>query len=207
MILVTGATGNLGKSTIDYLLTKGFSSTNIVALVRDEEKAADLKAKGIALRTGDYDNYDQLVTAFRGVEKLLLVSGSDIANRTKQQANAVNAAKEAGVNHILYTSFERKNETETSPISFVAASHISTENLIKQSGMAYTIFRNNLYMDVLPWFFGENVIETGIFLPAGETQAALTLRDDMAEAAANMGYIGAFRSTVSLLFQSLCFAY
>lgn len=186
MILVTGATGNFGKSTIDFLLTKGFSSTHIAALVRDEEKAADLKSKGIALRIGDYDHYDQLVAAFTGVDKLLLVSGSDIAHRAKQQENAVKAAKEAGVKHILYTSFERKNETETSPIGFVAASHMATEHLIKNSGMAYTIFRNNLYMDVLPWFFGEKVMETGIFLPAGDTKAAFTLRNDMAEAAANV---------------------
>jgi NAD(P)H dehydrogenase (quinone) len=186
MILVTGATGNIGKSTIDFLLKKGISSTNIVAMVRDEEKAVDLKSKGVVVRIGDYDNYNQLVTAFAGIEKLLLVSGSDIANRAKQHENAVKAAKEAGVKHILYTSFERKNETETSPISFVAGSHIATENLIKESGLTYTLFRNNLYLDVLPWFFGEKVLETGVFLPAGETKAALTLRDDMAEATANV---------------------
>lgn len=186
MILVTGATGNFGKSTIDFLLKKGISSTNIVALVRDEEKAIDLKSKGIELRIGDYDNYDQLVSAFTGIEKLLLVSGSDITNRAIQHENAVNAAKEAGVKHIYYTSFERKNETETSPISFVAASHIATENCIKNIGLTYTIFRNNLYLDILPWFFGENVVETGVFLPTGETKSAPALRDDMAEATANV---------------------
>ena len=186
MILVTGATGNFGKSTIDFLLKKGISSTNIVALVRDEEKAVDLKIKGIELRIGDYDHYDQLVSAFTGIEKLLLISGSDIANRAKQHENAVNAAKEAGVKHIFYTSFERKNETDTSPISFVAASHIATENWIKNSGLTYTIFRNNLYLDILPWFFGENVLKTGVFLPTGETKSAPTLRDDMAEATANV---------------------
>jgi NAD(P)H dehydrogenase (quinone) len=186
MILVTGATGNLGKSIIEFLLNKGVSSTNIIALVRNEEKAADLKNKGIALRIGDYNSYDQLVTAFTGVDKLLLVSGTDIANRANQHENAIKAAKEAGVKHILYTSFERKNETETSPIGFVASSHLATENLIKASGMNYTIFRNNLYLDVIPWFFGEKVLETGVFLPAGHTKAALTLRDDMAEATANV---------------------
>lgn len=186
MILITGATGNFGKSTIDFLLKKGISSTHIAALVRNEEKAVDLKSKGIAIRVGDYDNYDQLVKAFSGIEKLLLVSGSDISNRAKQHENAVKAAKEAGVKHILYTSFERKNETETSPISFVAGSHIATEKLIKESGIAYTLFRNNLYLDVLPWFFGEKVLETGVFLPAGKTKAAFTLRDDMAEATANV---------------------
>jgi len=186
MILVTGATGHFGKSTIDFLLKKGISSANIFALVRDEERAGSLKSKGITTRIADYDKYDQLVVAFAGIEKLLLVSSSDIVNRAKQQENVVNAAKEAGVKHILYTSFERKNETETSPISFVASSHIATEKLIKESGIAYTIFRNNLYLDVLPWFFGEKVIETGVFLPAGETKAALTSRDDMAEATANV---------------------
>lgn len=186
MILVTGATGNLGKSTIEFLLKKGVAPSNIAALVRNEDKAIDLKEKGITIRIGDYDNYQQLVEAFSGIDKLLLISGSDILNRLKQQENAVKAAKEAGVKHILYTSFERKNETDTSPIHFVAASHIATEAFIKQSGLVYTIFRNNLYLDILPWFFGENVLETGVFLPAGETKAALTLREDMAEAIANV---------------------
>ncbi len=186
MILITGATGNYGNSTIDFLLKKGVSSTNIVALARDEEKAADLKSKGIEVRIGDYDNYVQLVTAFKGIDKLLLISGSDIVNRSQQHQNVIEAAKESGVKHIVYTSFERKNESETSPISFVAASHIATENWIKSSSMHYTILRNNLYMDILPWFFGEKVMETGVFLPAGDTKAAFTLRDDMAEATANV---------------------
>jgi NAD(P)H dehydrogenase (quinone) len=186
MILVTGATGNLGKSTIDSLLNKGYAASNIVALVRDEAKASDLKSKGVAIRIGDYDNYGALVAAFAGVEKLLLISGSDVANRGKQHENAVNAAKEAGVKHILYTSFERKNDTETSPIAFLAKPHIDTENLIKASGLTYTIFRNNLYLDALPMFFGEQVLETGIFLPAGDTKSAFALRNDMAEAIANV---------------------
>lgn len=186
MILITGATGNYGNSTIDFLLKKGVSSTNIVALARDEEKAADLKSKGIEVRIGDYDNYVQLVTALKGIDKLLLISGSDIVNRSQQHQNVIEAAKESGVKHIVYTSFERKNESETSPIAFVAASHIATENWIKSSSMHYTILRNNLYMDILPWFFGEKVMETGVFLPAGDTKAAFTLRDYMAEATANV---------------------
>lgn len=186
MILITGATGNLGKATIDFLLKKGISADSIAALVRDAAKAEDLKTKGINLRIGDYDNYASLVEAFKGVDKLLLVSGTDVVNRGKQQVNAVNAAKEAGVKHIVYTSFERKNDTETSPIAFLAKSHIDTENQIKASGMVYTILRNNLYLDALPMFFGEQVLTTGIFLPAGDTKSAFALRNDMAEAAANV---------------------
>lgn len=186
MILVTGATGNYGSATIDFLLQKGIAANNIAALVRDEAKAEALIQKGVTIKIGDYNDYESLLSAFNGVSKLLLISGSDIANRGKQHQNAVNAAIASGVKHIVYTSFERKNESETSPIAFVAKSHIDTEKQIKESGMNYTILRNNLYMDFLPMFFGENVLETGIFLPAGDRKTAFTLRSDMAEATANI---------------------
>jgi NAD(P)H dehydrogenase (quinone) len=186
MILVTGATGNYGKATIDFLLKKGISANQISALVRDETKAEDLKTKGINLKIGDYDIYNSMVEAFKDVDKLLLVSSSDVVNRGKQQENAVKAAKEAGVKYIVYTSFERKNETETSPIAFIAKSHIDTEKQIKESGMAYTILKNNLYLDALPMFLGKQVLETGIFLPAGDTKSAFASRNDMAEATANI---------------------
>jgi len=186
MILVTGATGHFGKASIDFLLQKGINPNQISALARTAEKAADLKAKGIDVRIGDYENPASLVAAFTGVDKLLLVSSSDIPNRMKQHENAVNAAKQAGVKHIIYTSFVRKNETETSPIAFLAKQHIETEKLIKASGIPYTLMLNGLYADVLPDFLGGKVLETGVFLPAGKGTAALTARLDMAEAAANI---------------------
>jgi NAD(P)H dehydrogenase (quinone) len=186
MILVTGATGHFGKATISYLLKKGIPAGSIAALVRDEAKATELKEKGIIIRKGDYGDYSSLVKAFSGVDKLLLVSATDIANRLKQQENAVKAAKEAGVKFIAYTSFERKNETDSSPIAFVAHSHISTEEFIKASGIPYTILRNNIYMDVLPMFLGEKVLETGVYWPAGTTKSAFVLREEMAEAAATV---------------------
>lgn len=185
MILVTGATGHFGKSTIDFLLKKGISSTNIVALVRDEEKAAEIKSKGVALRIGDYDNYNSLIDAFIGVEKLLFVSGSDIFNRGAQHQNVVKAAKESGVKHVVYTSFQGKNETESSPLWPVAQSHLQTEAWLKESGIDYTILKNTLYMEFVPAFLGEKVIETGvIYLPAGNGKVGAVLRSEMAEATA-----------------------
>jgi NAD(P)H dehydrogenase (quinone) len=184
MILITGATGHFGKLTIDFLLKKGVKASEIAALVRDEAKAAGLKEKGIKITKGDYDHYDALVNAFKGVDKLLFVSGNDVAKRIPQHENVVNAAKEAGVQHIVYTSFSRKKEDGSSAISFVAASHIKTEQLIKASGIPYTIFRNGIYSDVLPMFLGEKVLETGVYFPAGGGKASFTARQDMAEAAA-----------------------
>lgn len=187
MILVTGATGQFGKSAIDFLLKKGISSTNIVALVRDEEKATELKDKGVVLKTGDYDNYTSLVNAFKGVKKLLFISGSDIMKRSKQHQNVLSAAKEAGVKHIVYTSFLGKDETETSPLWIVIESHLKTEAWLRESGLDYTILKNNLYMDFVPAFLGEDVVETGvIYLPAGEGKVGAVLRSEMAEATSNI---------------------
>ena len=186
MILVTGATGHFGKAAIQFLLKKGVPASGISALVRDESKAVDLKESGITLKQADYDNYDSLVKAFTGVDKLLFVSGNDIGRRGPQQLNVVAAAKEAGVKYILYTSFERVKEDGSSPIDFVASSHLATEKAIRESGIPYTIFRNNLYTDFIPVFLGDKVLETGVYWPSGETKLALALREEMAEAAANV---------------------
>jgi NAD(P)H dehydrogenase (quinone) len=186
MILVTGATGHLGKATVDFLLKKTAPS-NIAVLVRDSTKAADFRAKGVEVRQGDYSDYDSLVKAFTGVDKLYFVSGTDLANRSKQHENVVNAAKAAGVKHVVYTSFQRKNETETSPIAFVAKSHLDTEKLLKVADLPYTILKHAVYMDMLPIFIGDQVLETGvIFQPAGDGKASFALRADMAAAAANI---------------------
>lgn len=185
-ILVTGATGSLGGAVVDFLLNK-VSRDEIAVMVRsvESEKATALKARGVAVRGGDYNDYGSLLEAFRGVDKLYFVSGSDIAARTEQHQNVVEAAREAGVKHVVYTSFERKNETETSPIAMVAEAHIKTEKWLKESGLIYTILRHNVYMDFIPMFIGEKVLETGvIYFPAGEGKAAFALRTDMAEASA-----------------------
>jgi NAD(P)H dehydrogenase (quinone) len=185
MILITGSTGHLGKATIDFLLKK-IPADKIAALARDEKKAADLKAKGLDVRIGDYSNYSSLVAAFKEVDKLFFVSGNDVAVRQKQHETVVKAAKEAEVKHIIYTSFARRNESGTNPLGVVATSHIETDKLIKASGIPYTIMLNSLYADVLPMFFGDKVLETGIFLPAGDGKVPYTTRLDIAEAAANL---------------------
>lgn len=184
MILVTGSTGHLGQAVINYLLEK-VPVNSIAALARDENKAADLKAKGVDVRIGNYDDYDSLVKAFKGIDKLLLVSSNDIQNRSKQQIDAINAAKEAGVQHIIYTSANNRNPKDTA-IPFIADSHTATEEYLKNASINYTILRNNLYADVLPLFLGEQVLETGVFFPAGNGKVPFANRLNMAEATANI---------------------
>jgi len=187
MILVTGSTGAFGSNAIDYLLEKGLEASMISALVRDLEKAEDLKNKGIQVRKGDYNDYGSLVSAFQGVDKLLFVSGSDIEIREAQHQNLVKAAKEAKVNHIVYTSFVRKENIENSEIGFLQDTHIKTEQWIKESGITYTILQNALYMDMIPMFVGEAVAESGmIALPAESGRCSSVLRTELAEVAANI---------------------
>lgn len=187
MILITGATGHFGKATINFLLEKGVSANEIVALVRDAKSADDFKKEGIGIAIGDYDNYRSLVSAFKGIEKLLFISGNDIQNRDSQHQNIVNAAKETRIKHIVYTSFQSKNETETSPLWLVSKSHLQTEKWLKESGIDYTILKNNLYMDLIPAFVGDQVLDTGIiYLPAGNGKVGAVLRSELAEATANI---------------------
>src|SRR5450755_2245619 len=107
MILVTGATGHLGSAVVSHLL-KNTAATNIVAFARDENKAKDLKGKGIEVRIGTYDDISSLNLAMKSIEKLLLISGNG-PTRLQQHKNVVDAAKKAGVKHLVFTSINRKS--------------------------------------------------------------------------------------------------
>lgn len=190
MILVTGATGHLGSQIVENLLTQ-ISSSKIAVLVRDEEKAKELKAKGIQIRVGDYTNPNSLVAAFKDVEKLILISSNDFNDRIGQHKNAIDAAKEAGVKHILYTSMSMK-DIETSPLKGFLEDHYQTEDYIKQNGFTYTMLQHSLYSDVIPMFIGEQVLETGVFFPSGEGRVAYASRTDLAEAISKIALSNAF---------------
>lgn len=183
MILVTGATGHLGTTVIQQLLKKT-SANQIAAFVRDENKAADLKEKGADIRVGSYDDVPSLDKAMQGIEKVLLIAGTDEENRLRQHGNVVDAAKKAGVQCIAYTSRNLKDRNTL--VNKLMEGHFQTEDYIKESGLSYAIFRNVLYMDTVLQFVGEKVFETGINLPAGEGRVAYALRSEMGEAIANV---------------------
>src|SRR5882762_1510825 len=185
-ILVTGATGPLGSAVVSSLLDKT-AAVNIAVLVRDAAKAGWLQAKGVEVRIGDYSDYGSLVAAFKDIEKVYFVSGNDIARRRPQHDNVVNAAREAGVRHVVYTSFQRKDETAASPIHFVATSHLHTERILKASGLTYTILQHGIYADMIPIFAGEQLLDTKtLYQPSGDGRTAFAVRTDLAEAGANV---------------------
>ena len=185
-ILITGATGHLGTAAAEQLLKKARAGS-VYVLARSEEKAAALKARGAEVVIGDYNNYDSLVAAFKGIDKVYLISGNELEIRSEQQARIIDAAKAAGVKHIVYTSFQRKNESADSAIWLVAQSHLDTENRLKASGLTYTILKHGLYSDIIPGFSGEKLLETKtLYFPAGEGKTAFAVRTDFAEAGANV---------------------
>ena len=181
MILVTGANGSLGSQTIDFLLEQN-PDDKIAGLVRSEEKGAELKKKGIELRIGDYTDYTSMQKAVKGIYVVLLISSSTIEGRVKQHKNVIKAAKESGVNQLLYTSILQADKG-LSPLS---SDHAETEDLIKDSGIPYTIHRHTFYTEFLPLFLGE-ALDTGQWtFPSGGEKINLAYRTEMAEALANV---------------------
>lgn len=180
-IAITGATGQLGQFVIQHLLNKT-QAENIVALVRNVDKAENLKAKGIEVRHFDYDTPTTLVPALQGIDKILLISANEIGRRTPQHKAVIDAAVEAKVPYIAYTSLLR---ADSSPLG-LAQEHRETEQLIKESGLSYTFLRNNWYSENYLAGLAHN-IETGILY--GAAQDALISaapRTDYAEAAVNV---------------------
>ncbi|WP_423735053.1 SDR family oxidoreductase [Chitinophaga caseinilytica] len=183
MILVTGVTGHLGKAVLRNLLQRT-DAGNVAALARNPAKVEGLH---VAVRQADYNDPASLEHAFRGIDTLYFVSGNDVQRRLEQHENVVTAAKEAGVGHIIYTSFQRKDESGRSPIADVAGGHLKTEAAIRASGVPFTFLLHNLYLDFIPFFIGKDVPDTGvIYQPAGNGKTAFASRDDLAEAAANI---------------------
>ena len=186
--LITGATGGLGSSVVEEL-SKSKDASEIAVLVRDAEsaQAQEYKAKGFELRIADYDTKEKLTEAFKNIQVLYFVSGSDIGSRVNQHKNVVEAAQAAGVNHVVYTSAGRKDESASSPLALVMDAHIQTENWLKASGLTYTILQHNLYAEVIAMFLGdkESLLKSKqVYLPTGDGKTAFALRDDLAEAGA-----------------------
>lgn len=180
-ILVTGATGQLGALVVEELL-KLVPAEQIAVSVRDAKKAEHLSARGIDVRTANFNDYESLLTAFAGIDRLLMISTDDLVNRVNQQTAAVKAAKEANVGFIAYTSAPNAMNSKLS----LAESHKKTEEAIVESGIPYAILRNNWYLENEMGTF-QTVLNGGPWVIAsGEGKAGWAPRRDYAEAAAKV---------------------
>ncbi|MNO20436.1 Quinone oxidoreductase 2 [compost metagenome] len=141
-LMVTGATGQLGSLVVDALL-KLVSAENIAVSVRDPKKASHLSTLGIDVRHGDFHHPDSLAAAFTGIDRLLIISTNDMQQRAQQHTNAVKAAQEANVGFIAYTSAPNAQDSTLS----IAGDHRATEDVIINSGIPYSILRNNWYLE------------------------------------------------------------
>lgn len=181
MIAITGASGHLGRLVIADLL-KTVAAEQLVAIVRDPAKVADLAQKGVQVRRAEYGDAAALQAALTGVEKLLLISSSEVGQRAPQHRNVIEAAKAAGVTFIAYTSLLH---ADRSPLG-LAEEHLATEKMLAESGIPCALLRNGWYSEnylasVPP------ALEHGAFIgSAGEGKIAGATRADYAEAAARV---------------------
>ncbi|MHB2056594.1 SDR family oxidoreductase [Pantoea dispersa] len=181
MIAITGATGQLGRLVINALLKK-VPASEIIAVVRSPEKAQDLQALGVALRTADYNQPQTLQGAFAGVQKVLLISSSEVGQREAQHRAVIDAAKAAGVSFIAYTSLLH---ADTSPLG-LGVEHRATEALLQASGIPYALLRNGWYSENYAASIAPALAHHAFIGAAGDGRIASAAREDYAAAAAEV---------------------
>lgn len=181
MIAITGATGQLGHHVIEQLL-KTVPASQIVAIVRNPAKAGALSQQGLDVRQADYADQAAFTSALRGVEKLMLISSSEVGQRAPQHQNVINAAKAAGVKFIAYTSLLH---ADTSPLG-LHVEHVATEKALAESGIPFTLLRNGWYTENY-LASAPPALEHGMFIgSAGDGKIASATRADYAAAAAKV---------------------
>lgn len=174
-IAVTGATGQLGRLLIERLRSK-VPATDIVALARTPAKAADL---GVEVREADYARPQTLDKALAGIDTLMLISGSEVGQREAQHRNLIEAAKQAGVRRVVYTSLLH---ADTSTLG-LAPEHVATEAMLRESGLATTVLRNGWYTENYTAGAGAAVANGALIGSAGQGRIASATRADYADAA------------------------
>ncbi|MFE4367386.1 SDR family oxidoreductase [Streptomyces sp. NPDC056835] len=179
-IVVTGATGQLGRLVIESLLTDGVPADGIAVVVRNEEKAAGLVARGVELRVADYSRPETLADAFRAGDRVLLISGSEVGQRVPQHTAVIDAARAADVAQLAYTGVLGGPQADFD----LAAEHKATERLILDSGLPYTFLRNGWYTENYTANLAPVLEHDAVVAAAGEGRIAAAARADYAAAAA-----------------------
>jgi len=180
MIAVTGATGQLGRLVIAALLKNGVKADQIIALARHPEKAADLEKDGVQVRDFNYTQPEAMVIGLEGVHKLLLISSNELGQRATQHRHVIEAAKEAGVQLLAYTSVLHA----TGSALGLAAEHVQTEQALAASGVPHVLLRNGWYNENYTGGVPSAVAHGALLGAAGEGRISSAARADYAEAAA-----------------------
>ena len=179
-IVITGATGQLGRLVVEALLESGVPAGRIVAAGRDLAKVADLAGRGVQLRQIDYQDPASLRRAFAGAGKVLLISSSDVGQRLDQHRNAIEAARHAGVGLIAYTSIANASRTDMR----LAAEHQATEEALSASGLPFTLLRNGWYLENYTDQLGSYLQHCAVLGSAGDGRVSAATRADYARGAA-----------------------
>jgi NAD(P)H dehydrogenase (quinone) len=181
-ILVTGANGQLGSKVVEYLLAT-VPARNVAVSVREPQKAAALSAKGVEVRPGDFEDPAALTTSFTGIDRLLIISVmGDNETRTRLHLNAVAAAKRAKVGYLAYTSIAKADSTTL----WLGDVHRATEKAIKDTGIPYTLLRNNWYIENETGLIQGVLAGAPMATSAGNGRVSWAPRNDYALAAANV---------------------
>jgi NAD(P)H dehydrogenase (quinone) len=179
-IVVTGATGHLGRLVVSELLDRGVAPGDVLATGRRVDALDDLAAAGVRVARADYDDPESLRAAFDGAQALLFVSGTEVGKRLRQHEAVVAAAVDAGVGRVAYTSAPHADDTRLA----VAPDHRATEELLRASGLPWTFLRNNWYTDNYVGTVVNAAASGTIVTSAGDGRVASAPRSDFAAAAA-----------------------
>ncbi len=179
-LVITGATGQLGRLVVASLLTKGVAADRIVGLGRDDERLAELAGLGVTTRKVDYSDAQAVSDALTDADRVLLISGNEIGQRLAQHQNVIDAAKAAGVKLLAYTSVAH---ADTSGIA-LAAEHRATEEAIVASGLPYAFLRNSWYLENYSDQLATYTEHGTILSSAGDGRVSAATRADFAAAAA-----------------------
>lgn len=183
-IIVSGASGNLGELTVRALLDVGVPASRLILVSRTPDELAEFAALGASTRFGDFTKPESLPAAYAGGKRMLLVSigGARLPEpRPVLQKRAIDAAVAAGVQQIAYTSWAAISQGDTAGIS---TDHVATEQLLKDSGVAWTVLRNSIYMDLVPDQAREMVESGRAVVPPNDVAMGYITRADCAAAAA-----------------------
>jgi NAD(P)H dehydrogenase (quinone) len=178
-IVITGATGHLGRQVVEQLLARGVDPSTVVAGGRNEEALAALAAHGVRTARIDYADPATLEDAFVGADKILLISGNEVGKRSVQHKAVIDAARRVNA-ELVYTSAPMAS---TSAL-VLAPEHKATEGLLEGSGLTYTVLRNNWYTENYDDTIRQAASTGSILTSAGDGRVASATRRDYAEAAA-----------------------